>query len=78
MTSPSDKPDNRENSGLSPVIGIIMLVAITVALAGVIGFFATEMTQNQGASGVADVETEKHQMEISRSVSIKKVLIQKE
>lgn len=59
MTSPSDKPDNRENSGLSPVIGIIMLVAITVALAGVIGFFATEMTQNQGASGVADVETEK-------------------
>lgn len=50
--------DNSQNSGLSPVIGIIMLVAITIALTAIIGFFATEMAQNQGTTGVAEVEAE--------------------
>lgn len=45
-----------ENRGVSPVIGVILMVAITVILAAVIAAFVLDLGQSQSTSASAGVE----------------------
>jgi flagellin-like protein len=46
---------NEENRGVSPVIGVILMVAITVILAAVIGTFVLGLGDQVGGSAAAGV-----------------------
>lgn len=45
-----DIPNTLKRYGISPVIGVILMVAITVTLAAIFGFFATNIGQENSAS----------------------------
>jgi len=47
---------NEEERAVSPVIGVILMVAITVILAAVIAAFVLDMGSNQSASAQAGLE----------------------
>ncbi len=42
-----------DNKGVSPVVGTILLIAITVVLAGTIGYFATQQSPGDAAPSVS-------------------------
>lgn len=44
---------NMDNKGVSPVVGTILLIAITVVLAGTIGYFATQQGPGDAAPSVS-------------------------
>lgn len=59
MRDLSDLININEDSdkGISPVIGVILMVAITVTLAAVVGYFLVNIGGNVNQTGTADVET---------------------
>lgn len=51
----NNSPNGGEDRGVSPVIGVILMVAITVILAAVIAAFVLDLGQSQGANAQAGV-----------------------
>lgn len=47
---------DKENDGISPVIGVILMVAITVVLAAVVGTFILDITGNLSRNAEATVD----------------------
>jgi flagellin-like protein len=56
------KPDTLSNRAVSPVIGVILMVAITVILAAVIGAFVLEIGDQQETAPNASFESEENMM----------------
>lgn len=56
MESKIQTEDESSNRAVSPVIGVILMVAITVILAAVIAAFVLDLGQGQGASASAAVD----------------------
>jgi|GEM_PF-274301 len=59
--------ETKDDSGVSPVIGVILMVAIAVILSAVIGTFVLGLGQATGSSGSAGVSIEK---EAGESVTV--------
>lgn len=59
------KTDGEDERAVSPVIGVILMVAITVILAAVIAAFVLDLGQSQSASASAGVQFDEDDSSIS-------------
>ena len=75
MKSKFQTEDESTGRGVSPVIGVILMVAITVILAAVIAAFVLDLGQGQSSSVDAGVSIDDGQIQVSNMGSAEEVKI---